>query len=332
MQQISAYRTSYGIRAAVELGVAPLLLEGPRTGAELAATIDAQPHLLTRLLDHLVNEAVIGRDADGRYVALPVTRFLVPGHPHSLVPWLRFELDPLHWRAWERLADQVRSGIPAFDLAHGTPFFERLGQDPAAQQRFDTQMRAIATALIGVAVRHLTFAEGTTIVDVGGGDGSLLAELLSRNPGTRGVLFELPRQDGALNPLFADMVAQGRAALRHGSFFEGIPSGGDAYLFSRVLHDFDDDAAVRILGNAKAAARGRERFILIDIMVDPARAKPGETAQDLLMMILMGGRERTAEEFSALLAANGFATISVTPTASPFHILEFRRADATRTA
>lgn len=324
LQQIAAYRTSHCIRAAVELGIPALLQEAPYTAAELAERTGSKADLLARLLDHLVNEEVIGRDGSGRYLALPATRALVPGHPHSLVPWVRFELDPLHGRAWERLGEQIRSGTPAFELAHGMPFFAKLGEDEAAQLRFDTQMRAIATALIGVAVRHIQFATGETIVDVGGGDGSLLAELLSRNPGTTGVLFELPRATEALNLRFVDLMQAGRASLKHGSFFEEIPSGGDAYVFSRILHDFDDEAAGRILANAKAATDGHERFVIVDLMVDPARARPNETAQDLLMMVLMGGRERSAGEFSQLLATGGFATVSVTPTASPFHILEFR--------
>ncbi len=237
---------------------------------------------------------------------------------------MQFELDPLHGRAWERLGEQIRRGTPAFELAHGSPFFSWLGQDEAAQQRFDIQMRAIATALIGIAVRHVQFKAGETIVDVGGGDGSLLSQLLSRNPGSTGVLYELPRATEALNPRFVELMQAGRASLRHGSFFDEIPSGGDAYVFSRILHDFDDEAAGPILANAKAATTGHERFVVVDIMVDPARARPNETSQDLLMMVLMGGRERSANEFSQLLAANGFETASVTPTASPFHILEFR--------
>ncbi|AZO78040.1 MULTISPECIES: methyltransferase [unclassified Bosea (in: a-proteobacteria)] len=323
LQQIAAYRTSHCIRTAVELGIPALLQEAPQTAADLAERIGGKADLLARLLDHLVNEEVIDRDDTGRYLALPATRALVPGHPHSLVPWVRFELDPLHGRAWEQLGEQIKVGTPAFELAHGSPFFTWLGQDEAAQQRFDIQMRAIATALIGIAVRHIQFSAGETIVDVGGGDGSLLAEMLSRNPGTTGVLFELPRATEALNPRFVELMQAGRAALKHGSFFEEIPPGGDTYVFSRILHDFDDAAAGRILANASAATKRHERFVIVDIMVDPARAKPNETSQDLLMMVLMGGRERSAGEFSQLLAANGFATASVTPTASPFHILEF---------
>ncbi|WP_100960911.1 methyltransferase [Bosea sp. FBZP-16] len=324
LQQIAAYRTSHCIRTAVELGIPAALQEGPRTAGELAERIGGKAELLARLLGHLVNEEIIGRDDAGRYIAMPTTRALVPGHPHSLVPWVRFELDPLHGRAWERLGEQIKSGTPAFELAHGSPFFSWLGQDEAAQGRFDIQMRAIATALIGVAVRHIQFSAGETIVDVGGGDGSLLAELLRRNPGTSGVLYELPRATEALNPHFAELVQAGRARVEHGSFFDEIPSGGDAYVFSRILHDFDDKAAGRILANAKAATQGPERFIVVDIMVDPARGRPNETSQDLLMMVLMGGQERSAGEFSQLLAASGFETASVTPTASPFQILEFR--------
>lgn len=326
LQQISAYRTSQCIRAAVELGLPGLLDETPRTASELARATGTVTPLLTRLLDHLVNEEVFGRDDHGRYFNSASARFLIAGQGASLQPWIAFELDPLYWRSWEKLPDQLRHGKAAFELSQGRPFFEWLAEDVAAQQRFDNSMRAISMALISVAVGHLRFAEGETIVDVGGGDGSLLAELLARNPGTKGVLFELPRTAGSLNPRFDQMLREGRATLRHGSFFDTIPSGGDGYVFSRILHDFDDEAVKRIMAQAFAATRGPERFIVVDIMLEPDRPKPGQSSQDMLMMVLLGGRERTVDEFAALLAASGFAHASATPTASPFHILEFRRA------
>lgn len=323
LKQIAAYRTSQCIGAVVELGIPRLLEQGPRPADELARAANAHPELLARVLEHLVNEEVFGRDEDGRYFNLPASRFLVPGHTHSLHPWVTFELDPLYWRAWERLAEQLRTNKPAFELAHGRSFFTWLAEDDAARKRFDDEMRAVSKAMGGVVVGHLRFPEGTTIVDVGGGDGSLLAQILVRNPGTKGLLFELPRADDTLDPLFKELMADGRASLEHGSFFEKTPSNGDAYIFSRVFHDFDDEVVQQILANTRAVMKGHERLFVVDIMHDPLKPKPGEAAQDILMLVLLGGRERTPEKFSELFASSGFATVSVTPTESPLSILEF---------
>ncbi|POF29062.1 methyltransferase [Roseibium marinum] len=327
MAQIAAYRTSQCIRVLVELGIPALLEQGARPVAELAIATGTQPQPLDRVLNHLVNEDVIGRDDQGRYTALPVTAYLAPEHPQSLRNWVACELDPLLWRSWESLTDQLRCGTTAFDLTHGSAFFDWHAQDSAAQKRFDDQMNGASRGIGAVVVRELDFAPGTTLMDVGGGNGSFLAQLLEKNPGTEGLLFELPRSIEAYDPQFEQMRQQNRADIAKGSFFETVPGGADIYLFSRVFHDFNDDAARIILNNTKRALAGNERLFLIDMMANDANAGARGSSQDIFMLTQLGGRERTAEEFSHLLAETGFETLSVTPTASPVSILEFRAAD-----
>ncbi|WP_082836895.1 methyltransferase [Labrenzia sp. OB1] len=326
MAQITAYRTSQCIRVLVELGIPALLAQDARSVEDLAQATGTQPGLLDRLLNHLVNEEVIGKNDEGRYIALPITRHLVPGHPQSLNNWVACELDPLLWRSWENLTEQLRSGTTAFDLAHGSAFFERHAQDSAAQKRFDDQMNGASRGIGAVVVQSMQFDPGTKLTDVGGGNGSFLAQTLEKNPGTEGILFELPRSAEDFDPLFEEMRLQGRASVINGSFFESVPGGADVYLFSRVFHDFNDEAATVILKNTKRALAGNERLLLIDMMVNDAQAGARGSSQDIFMLTQLGGRERTAEEFSSLLAKSGFETLSVTPTASPVSILEFRPA------
>ncbi|MEE2868846.1 MAG: methyltransferase [Pseudomonadota bacterium] len=326
MAQITAYRTSQCIRALVELGIPALLVERARSLGELAEITGTKPRLLERVLRHLVNEEVISLDAQGHYLPSPVTRHLVSGHPQSLRNWVACELDPLLWRSWENLPEQLRTGTTAFDLAHGSAFFDWHAQDEAAQKRFDDQMNGASKGIGAVVVDKLAFAPGTRIMDVGGGNGSFLAQILVRNAETTGTLFELPRGVEDHDPLFEQMRSNGRATTQYGSFFEHVPGDADVYLFSRVFHDFDDEAAITILQNTSQSLSGKERLYLIDMMTSDAAADARGSSQDIFMMTQLGGRERTADEFIELLAKAGFETSSITPTASPVSILEFRQA------
>jgi len=326
MAQITAYRTSQCIRVLVELGIPALLDRGASHVNDLARATGTQPGLLDRLLNHLVNEEIVGKDDQGRYVALPVTRYLMPGYQQSLHNWVACELDPLLWRSWEKLGDQLRSGETSFDLAHGSAFFDWHAQDSAAQKRFDDQMNGASRGIGAVVVQNMQFEPGTKITDVGGGNGSFLAQTLEKNPGTEGTLFELPRSSDDFDPLFEEMRQQGRATSIEGSFFESVPGGADVYLFSRVFHDFNDEAAAAILKNIKRAVSGDERLFLIDMMANDAQAGAQASSQDMFMLTQLGGRERSAAEFSCLLEEAGFETMSVVPTASPVSIVEFRPA------
>lgn len=326
IKQITAYRTSQCIRVLVELGIPEMLLAGPKPVADLAASVSVQADRLERVLDHLVNEEVIGRDQDGSYVATEATRFLATGHDHSLASWVSFEYSPILWRPWEHMVDQLRSEKPAFDLVHGAPFFDVLARDAVAQKQFDDQMRDAALGIGSLIAPLLSFPAGTTIVDVGGGNGAFLGLLLDRNADTKGVLFELARSEEEFNPTFRKMLSCDRASVQRGSFFETFPTGGDVYLFSRVFHDFDDASAAAILKNARKAMQGQERLLLIDIVADEADARHRGSSQDIFMLTQLGGRERTGGEFSRLLADTGFTTVSLTPTAGPVSILEFQPA------
>lgn len=324
LQQVTAYRTTQCIRTAVELEIASILESGPLDAAQLAAATQTHEDYLARVLDHLVNEGVFGKDDERRYFNTETSRFLLPDVPFSLNNWIRCELHPLYWRAWENGVEQLRRHKPAFELTHGSPFFEWLAQDEMAQKRFDREMRSASMAMGSSAARHLRFAAGEVIVDVGGGDGSLLAGILAENPGTTGILFELPRTDAVLNPGFEDMISSGRATVEHGSFLDRIPDGGDAYIFSRVFHDFSDEIVNRILQNTGKVLKGHERLVIVDMMINPEKPRPGASSQDMLMMVLLGGKERSSAEFTDLLTSNGFTDVKVTPTGSPLSILEFR--------
>ncbi|WP_127075351.1 methyltransferase [Rhodomicrobium lacus] len=322
IQQIIGYRTSQCIRVAVEFGIPAMLEHGAMSVDEIAQRAGVHEDLIGRILDHLASVEIIGKDDAGKYTKTSTSKFLVPGHDNSLCQWISCELHPLYWRSWEYINDQMRRGDTAFELAHGLPHFQYLANDFEAQVRFDEQMRGASMAMGAVVISHLEFQEGVTIVDVGGGDGSLLAQILERNPTAKGVLFDLPRKGSTLSSAFEKLRCEGRASIERGSFFEAIPPAGDIYIFSRVFHDFNDQAVKRILDNTRAVMRGGERLVIVDIMLDDTASTQRRSSQDVFMMVQLGGRERTFDDLSKMLSMSGFDTASFTKTETPLSILE----------
>ncbi|MBJ7532898.1 hypothetical protein JDN40_02055 [Rhodomicrobium vannielii ATCC 17100] len=322
IQQIIGYRTSQCIRVAVEFGIPAMLEHGAFSVDEIAQRAGVHEDLVGRILDHLVSVEIIGKDDAGNYTKTSTSKFLVPGHDNSLCQWISCELHPLYWRSWEYINEQMRRGDTAFELAHGLPHFQYLANDSEAQDRFDEQMRGASMAMGAVVISHLEFQEGVTIVDVGGGDGSLLAQILERNPTAKGVLFDLPRKGSTLSSAFEKLRCEGRASIERGSFFEAIPPAGDIYIFSRVFHDFNDQAVKRILDNTRAVMRGGERLVIVDIMLDDTASTQRRSSQDVFMMVQLGGRERTFEDLSKMISMSGFDTTSFAKTETPLCILE----------
>ncbi|MGD3108710.1 methyltransferase [Streptomyces sp. YGL11-2] len=320
--QITAYRTSKCLYAAVELGIPDLLARRPMTAAELAAETRTEVDPLRRVLDHLVVAEALGLDASGAYVGTEASRLLCREAPDGIANWVRCELQEGYWHSWDRLVEQLRTGTPAFELTHQERFFEWLARSPEISDLFDATMRDGSRDLDGGLAAAITLRPGQTVVDVGGGDGSLLAALLTASPGARGILFELPREKTEVVPALADLIAGGRARVERGSFFDGVPSGGEVHVLKRVLHDWDDERASRILGHCRDALAPGGRVVVVDMVLDDDRRVPVGRSLDVLMMILMAGRERTAADFSALGTAAGFLPAHVTATGTPLSVVE----------
>jgi SAM-dependent methyltransferase len=319
--QITGYRTSKCLHALVELGIPDLLATGPMTAAELAERTGTQAELLRRVIDHLVAVDVLRVD-DGRYGSTEASRLLCSSAPDGIANWVRCELQEGYWHSWDRLVEQLRTGEPAFEQVHRTSFFEWLAADPAISALFDATMRDGSRDLDFGPVAAITVRPGETVVDVGGGDGAFLAALLAANPGARGVLFELPRDNAEVVPALAALIAEGRATVERGSFFDGVPAGGNVYVLKRIVHDWDDDRAVRVLGHCRDALRPGGRVVVVDRVLADDEHIPSGRSLDVLMMVLMAGRERTAAEFTALGTAAGLLPGTVTATPTSLSVVE----------
>lgn len=320
--QITGYRTSKCLYAVTELGIPDLLERRPMTAAELAAETRTDVSLLRRVVDHLVVAEVLRLEASGAYVGTEASRMLCRDAPDGIANWVRCELQEGYWHSWDRLVEQLRTGTPAFELTHQEGFFEWLARSPEISDLFDATMRDGSRDLDGGLAAAITLRPGETVVDVGGGDGSLLAALLTAGPQARGVLFELPREKAEVVPALAALIAAGRARVERGSFFDGVPAGGDVYVLKRVLHDWDDERALRVLGHCRDALAPGGRVAVVDMVLDDDRRVPVGRSLDVLMMILMAGRERTAADFSALGAAAGFLPAAITATGTSLSVVE----------
>lgn len=312
---MDGYLTTQLLCVAAELGVAEALADRPRDAAALADELSVDAGALRRVLRGLAASGVLIEHGDGRFGLAELGELLRDGPGSLRGPVLARRL---YYRAAERLLDTVRDGRTAFEAAFGMPFFDYLAARPAEGAAFQASMAGRSVHESAAVVAAYDFGRFRRLVDVGGGQGILLSAVLSATPGLSGVLFDRP-----------DVVATARlpagCATVGGDFFDEVPAGGDAYLLSRVIHNWDDADAVRILARCRAAMPDGAVLLLVEA-VQPERAadQPGAVRMDLNMLLLLTGRERTAAEYAALLSAAGLTLHRVIPTAAPdgVHVLE----------
>jgi SAM-dependent methyltransferase len=222
--------------------------------------------------------------------------------------------------AWGRLLDAVRTGRPSFELVFGAPRFAWLGQNPEAAALFQAAMVALGDEVVEPVATAYPFGDLDLVVDVGGGHGRLLAAILARYPSVEGILFDLPAGIAAAEAGLGGPLP--RCKLVAGDFFEAVPEGADAYVLKKVLHDWSDDDAVRILANCGRAIVPGGRVLVVETLVPAGNAPDPIKVMDVNMLVVTGGRERTADEFAALFGRAGLKAGRVVPTSARVSIFE----------
>jgi hypothetical protein len=296
------------MHAAAKLGIGDLLSSGPKSAAELAADSRAHAPSVECLLRALSTLGVFATTPDGRFCNTPLSDVLRTDHPNSQRASALFLPAAFLWRPLGELHETVRTGEPAFQRIFGQRFFDYLAshQDDAAT--FNAAMTEGIGWTSSALLAAYDFSRFHLLVDVGGGEGALLRDILSASPGTRGVLFDLPQVvSGASAFLTGDVAA--RCRVVGGDFFDSMPEGGDAYLLKGVIHDWPDQDAIKILRNARHAMRLGGTLLLIEKIVDTRRP----VGMIELLMLVIGGRERTEADFRSLLAETGFEIARIIP-------------------
>jgi hypothetical protein len=281
-----------------DLGIADALADGPKAVMELAGEAGADPDTLQRLLRALASDGIFAEAEPGVFKNTAASEVLRAGGG-----WGDFA--HLFGGAWHRTAGELdATGEPPFPRIFGTDFWDWLAQHPEERAAFDCAMEQGWER----RVERLAAADwrgNETVVDVGGGNGSLLVQLLRRRPGLRGIVLDLPETNRD-----EDELARAGVEFVAGDFFDGVPSG-DVYILSTILHDWDDQRAAAILRTIQAAAPRDARLLVVESVVQPGNEPDGAKWLDLLMLALFAGRERSEEQWRALLDAGGFEPIQL---------------------
>jgi len=301
---MSGYMVTQALSVAAQLSVGDHLARGPLAVDELAKLAGADPDALHRVLRALASVGVFEELADKRFAHTPTSELLRADHKPSLRHLAMLFGGDLY-RAWGEALHSVKTGEPAFPKVFGAPHFEYLAAHPDALELFTKAMGGAARGRLEALV-DIDWSTAKKVVDVGGGDGTLLLGLLERHPSLEGVLFDLPEviEDARANVAKASAAA--RCTCVAGSFLEDVPPDADVYVLARVLHNWDDEAAAKILARCRAAARPGGRVVIIDDVIAEDNSPQQGKLLDLQMLVILGGRERTAAQWSSLLAGAGF--------------------------
>lgn len=302
------------------LALADHLRDGPTTTTELAQAVRVAPDALRRILRAAGDLGVVRPEHGDRWSLLPAGHLLRSDVPGSL----RAEFgDNDLFLLWGGLLHSVRTGEPSYPRVFGSPMFERLTATPEAMCAFHQHMYDRAQRTYGPLLGLRVWPPGGTVVDVMGGTGGLLGQLMASRPGLVGVLHDLP-EVLALSPLRGQPELAGRLRFAAGDIFRSPPPPADTYLLASVLHDWADDAASGILRHCRAVGDEDCRLLVVDRVLPAQGPSPGYF-NDLLMLAAVGGRERTLPEWDALLRGGGFVLAAVHATAgTELAVLECR--------
>ncbi|MET7900582.1 methyltransferase [Streptomyces sp. NPDC005336] len=301
--------------ALTKLGIPDLLADGPRPAGELAAAAGTDPRALRRVLRALTAAGLFREPSPGVFALTPASRLLCTDTTRSSRSAAILFGEEVY-RSFGEILTVLRTGRPAFGELHGKPFYDYLDEQPEVRARFTA---AMGTAPVPTALAECDLTGLGTLVDVGGGDGGLLAKVLARVPGARGILTELPEAVDRARAKLAGLGLAERVGFVPGSFFDPLPGGGDVYTLSRVLHNWDDERATLILRRIREAIPDHGRLLVLERLetsAEPLDAAPSAFAAqgkliDLLMLVTLDGWDRTEAEYRALLRQAGFEVRTV---------------------
>jgi O-methyltransferase domain len=315
-----AFFTQRCLHAAARLGVADALSSGPLDVDALAQRIGADPGSLYRILRFLASQGVFVESAPRVFGLTPRAECLRSDEPNS-ARWL-FAHD-LMGRASAEIVHSVRTGTSAFEKMFGEPLWDYLAAHPDENDWFNRHMQSQAAPLAMTAIEAYDWSRSRIVVDVGGGTGRFLGGLLQKQPHLSGILVDLPHVVASAGAVLQEAGVSKRCRIVAGNFFEGVVAEGDTYVLSRILHDWDDEKALRILRTVRKSMPAKARLLILEMLV-PEGGKPhiSKVLDIAMMMLFGGGRERTEKEFAELVREASFEAPAVIPTSGPTWVIE----------
>jgi SAM-dependent methyltransferase len=324
MQLITGMWVSRCVYLAAKLGLADQVVNGAKSPAELAIATGTHAPSLYRLLRALASVGVFAEDAGGRFGLTPVAELLRSDAPGSLRWSALSELSDTFRACWGEAMHSLQTGEIAANKALGCDVWAYFKQHPDESEIFNRSMSGMTASIEPAVLKAYDFGGLSTLVDVGGGHGTLLAGILEEYPSLQGVVFDLPEVVEGATKRLTERGLSGRCKVASGSFFESVPAGADGYVMKFILHDWDDEQSRRILRNIRQSIRPGGRLLLVETVVPRDNAPHFGKLVDVHMMIMTGGRERTEAEWRSLLESTGFRLSRVVPTESGFSVIESR--------
>jgi hypothetical protein len=315
LEMVCAYGRSQVVYVATQLRLAEHMNRSAMTSAELAELTTTHPAALHRLLCALANLGIVDQEDNGLFALTMLGRECLASESlESLEPLVRYLGHPTCQTPWAHLLYSIKTGQPAFAQVYGTNAWKYRANDPELNSVFNAAMQSVSREQAdGIASRY-DFTGARCIVDVGGGSGALLAGILSAYPEMHGVLFDLPHVVSRSSDVLSAAQVTDRCQVLGGDFFESVPPGGDVYLMRAVVHDWDDESAVKILDKCRLAMSERSRLLLVEMILRTSSDLHGRfwpSFLDLHMLVTLGGRQRSVDEFARLLALAKFRLTKV---------------------
>lgn len=324
-QLITGYWVSQAIYAAAKFGIADFLQEHGRPVAELATATSTNEDALYRLLRALASVGIFAEGPPRHFSLTPLAEPLcsdVPGSKRALALMSGDE----QFQAWAEIAYSVQTGKTAFDKVFGKPIFDYLGEHPDKAKVFDAAMVGIHGRESAAILDAYDFAGTKVLADIGGGNGSQLSAVLQRYPHMTGILFDLPHVIERAAPGLAAAGLADRCQLVGGSFFEQVPAGADAYFMRHIIHDWDEEKCLTILRCCHQALPAHGKLLVVESVIPAGNEPFGGKFLDLVMLLIPGGKERTAAEYRDLFQRGGFELRRIVPTGTEVSILEAVKA------
>ena len=321
-QLATGHFAASALQCVAQLRVADHLAGGPQTTSALAAQLSVSEDALYRVMRALASVGVFDEVAPRQFALTPAGSMLRSGVPGSMHPMALWITSPFHFRVYAELIHAVRDGKPAAERVTQMPVFEYLAHTPELSEIFNNAMTSFSEMVVPAVLESYDFSGIAVLVDVAGGHGALLSTILQRYPGMKGVLFDLDHVVAGARPRLQALGLGDRLRIDSGDFFSAVPAG-DAFIMKHIIHDWDDERSLKILGNIrKAMGEKKGKVLLVESVLPPGNTPDLGKLIDLEMLMMTGGKERTADEFAKLFADAGFRMTRVVQTGAPLNVIE----------
>ena len=313
---------SQAVYIVAKLGIADQLATGPKAVEELATATETDADSLYRVLRAAASLGVFAEQDNRTFVMTPAAEPLRSDVPNSLRDVAIFMGEDWHWEVWGKTLYSVRTGKSAWSQIHGEQVFEYFEKNQEAAQIFNRAMSSFSSVATGAVVEAYDFSGIETLIDIAGGHGRLLTGVLEANPSMRGVLFDLSHVIAGARQIIPTTSVSDRVEFATGDFFQSVPSGGDAYMMKHIIHDWDDERALKILQNIRKAMNPGGRVLVVEAVIADGNQGDFGKLLDIEMLVSPGGKERTAGEYEELFSRAGLRLTRIVPTKSPYSVIE----------